>query len=58
MRGGTIEKKFLNKMQDFASDGLRTLCLAWREIPPDEYEEWNKKFHEANVAIDEREKKV
>ena len=42
------------------------LCLGWlanalpcgREIPVDEYEEWNKKFYEANVAIDEREKKV
>jgi phospholipid-translocating ATPase len=33
--------------QDFAQDGLRTLCLAKKVIDTEEYEEWIKKHHEA-----------
>ena len=37
-------------LQDFAQDGLRTLCLAYKEIDPQMYAEWKKKHHEARYA--------
>jgi phospholipid-translocating ATPase len=37
---------------------LRTLCLAYKVIPEDEYQEWAYRYHEATVALDGREEKV
>ena len=33
--------------QDYAHEGLRTLCLAQKEIPESEYIAWEQKHHEA-----------
>ena len=33
--------------QDYAHEGLRTLCLAQKEIPESEYMAWEQKHHEA-----------
>jgi phospholipid-transporting ATPase len=33
-----------NFLQDYSKDGLRTLRLAQREVPHDEYEQWSRKF--------------
>ena len=33
--------------QDYAHEGLRTLCLAQKEIPESEYMDWERKHHEA-----------
>ncbi|NWH66211.1 AT8B1 ATPase, partial [Geococcyx californianus] len=38
----------------FASETLRTLCLCYRDISPEEFEVWNKKFAEASVATTNR----
>ncbi|XP_066103664.1 phospholipid-transporting ATPase IC isoform X2 [Saccopteryx bilineata] len=38
----------------FASETLRTLCLCYKEIEEQEYEEWNKKFLAASVASTNR----
>uniref|UniRef100_A0A672UKZ7 Phospholipid-transporting ATPase n=1 Tax=Strigops habroptila TaxID=2489341 RepID=A0A672UKZ7_STRHB len=38
----------------FASETLRTLCLCYRDITPEEFEAWNKKFLEASVATTNR----
>lgn len=45
----------LNK---FACEGLRTLCLAKKEIGEEEYEVFRNKLHEASTALDNREDKV
>ncbi|CAG7855112.1 Phospholipid-transporting ATPase DNF1; AltName: Full=Flippase DNF1 [Serendipita indica DSM 11827] len=42
-------------LEYFASSGLRTLCLAYKVIPDAEYEEWSHRYHEATVALDDRE---
>ncbi|XP_042310609.1 phospholipid-transporting ATPase IC [Sceloporus undulatus] len=34
----------------FANETLRTLCLCYKDISNEEYEEWNKKFMIASVA--------
>lgn len=33
--------------QDYAHEGLRTLCLAQKEISEGEYSAWEQKHHEA-----------
>ncbi|KAH9950331.1 phospholipid-translocating P-type ATPase [Amylocystis lapponica] len=43
---------------EFASEGLRTLTLAYKAIPEDFYQAWNKRCNEATVALDDREGKV
>ncbi|KAJ5077251.1 putative phospholipid-transporting atpase [Anaeramoeba ignava] len=47
-----------NHLEEFAKDGLRTLCFAMRVIPEDEYQKWNKNFHKANIAIENRQEKL
>lgn len=37
--------------------GLRTLCLAFRRIPQEEYSAWSLKYQEAQTAIERREQK-
>ncbi|KNZ81951.1 Putative phospholipid-transporting ATPase C24B11.12c, partial [Termitomyces sp. J132] len=43
---------------EFASEGLRTLTLAYKVIPEEEYEEWSERYHEATVAMEGREEKI
>eukprot|EP01133_Synstelium_polycarpum_P011475 gene11475-13378_t len=51
----TITLEFL---QDFAADGLRTLCLAYAFIEEEDYIKWNESYKEAAVAINDREEKL
>ncbi|XP_022668387.1 probable phospholipid-transporting ATPase IA isoform X3 [Varroa destructor] len=48
----------LEHLEVFASDGLRTLCLAAAEVSPAFYEEWRVQFEEASSAIHQREERV
>lgn len=48
----------LDHLKDFASEGLRTLCIASADIESRDYEEWNKIFYEASTALENREQKV
>lgn len=36
-------------LQRFAHDGFRTLCCAYAEIEDSKFEEWSKRYHEANL---------
>ncbi|GAU22696.1 hypothetical protein TSUD_235180 [Trifolium subterraneum] len=45
-------------LEQFGSAGLRTLCLAYKELHPDVYENWNKKFLNAKSSLSDREKKL
>jgi hypothetical protein len=42
----------------FASDGLRTLVLAQRELSPAEFEAWRAAHHAASVALTKREERL
>ena len=42
-------------MDKYADTGLRTLLLAKRIVPEDEYQEWNDKFTQANQLMKGRE---
>jgi phospholipid-translocating ATPase len=45
-------------LEMFAREGLRTLCIAQREISEEEYEEWNKDYDVAANAVVGREDKL
>ena len=45
-------------LETFAADGLRTLCLAVREISDSEYEKWAPQFDEAVTSLTNRQEKV
>jgi phospholipid-translocating ATPase len=45
-------------LEMFAREGLRTLCIAQREIDEEEYEEWNKDYDIAANAVVGREDKL
>ncbi|KAJ1679087.1 drs2 neo1 protein, partial [Spiromyces aspiralis] len=42
----------------FATEGLRTLVYAHREIPASEYEEWHERYVAASTALVERQKQI
>ncbi|KAN0043355.1 hypothetical protein ACTA71_011007 [Dictyostelium dimigraforme] len=48
----------LEFLQDFAADGLRTLCLAYTYLEEEEYQQWNELYKEAAISIQDRDIKV
>ncbi|KAL4867407.1 hypothetical protein BDV12DRAFT_171368 [Aspergillus spectabilis] len=46
-----IVESTLQHLEEYASDGLRTLCLAMREIPEDEYQQWYQIFDKAATTV-------
>ncbi|XVF44122.1 hypothetical protein PTKIN_Ptkin02bG0095200 [Pterospermum kingtungense] len=58
--GGSDDVKNMTKehLEQFGSSGLRTLCLAYRDLAPDMYESWNEKFIQAKSSLRDREKKL
>ncbi|KAI8037415.1 hypothetical protein M5D96_009551 [Drosophila gunungcola] len=57
-QGQNFRDQTLRHLEEFASDGLRTLCLAVADIRPDVYQEWRQTFHKASVALQNRESKL
>ncbi|WWC87350.1 uncharacterized protein L201_002239 [Kwoniella dendrophila CBS 6074] len=53
-----LRQKTDSDLQYFASEGLRTLCLAYRVLGNEEYDTWAKDYHNATVALQDREEKV
>lgn len=45
-------------LEEFANKGLRTLCLAGKELTEHEYNEWAFRYHDASVALEDREQKM
>lgn len=45
-------------LEKYGADGLRTLCLAYRDLDLQLYESWNEKFIQAKSALRDREKKL
>ncbi|KAJ8773740.1 hypothetical protein K2173_006390 [Erythroxylum novogranatense] len=53
-----IKKVTREHLEQFGSAGLRTLCLAYRDLNPEVYESWNEKFIQAKSSLRDREKKL
>ena len=47
----TIVDATLQHLEEYATDGLRTLCLAMREIPEAEFQEWWQIFEKASTTV-------
>ncbi|XP_061173157.1 phospholipid-transporting ATPase ID-like isoform X1 [Saccostrea echinata] len=45
-------------LNEFANDGLRTLCLASKDISEDFWNVWKVKHHEASTAMEDRDEKL
>ncbi|KAI3901768.1 hypothetical protein MKW98_013883 [Papaver atlanticum] len=45
-------------MEQYGSSGLRTLCLAYRDLSVEFYDSWNEKFLKAKSSLRDREKKL
>ena len=60
LKDGTDElrQKTEAHLDEFANNGLRTLCLAYKVIGSEEYEEWNQRYHDATIALEDRDKKI
>lgn len=41
----------LQHLEEYATEGLRTLCLAMREIPEEEFQQWYKIFEKASTTV-------
>ncbi|OUM56786.1 hypothetical protein PIROE2DRAFT_49242, partial [Piromyces sp. E2] len=44
-----IKEVTLNHLQRFASEGLRTLCLGYRVLDEEEFNNWHKRYKEASL---------
>ena len=45
-------------IDDFATEGLRTLLYAYRFIPEDEYKRWRDLYFEASTSLENRQEKM
>ncbi|RCK65027.1 Phospholipid-transporting ATPase DNF1 [Candida viswanathii] len=45
-------------LEEYATEGLRTLCIAQRELSWSEYTEWNKRHQEAASSLEDRDDKM
>ena len=46
-----IVETTLQHLEEYATEGLRTLCLAMREIPEEELQQWLQIFDKANTTV-------
>lgn len=53
-----LKELTLHHLNEYASEGLRTLCLAVKDIPDNVYAEWKKKHHAASTAMEDRDDKL
>ncbi|KFY51817.1 hypothetical protein V497_08830 [Pseudogymnoascus sp. VKM F-4516 (FW-969)] len=53
-----LRRETAEHLETFAREGLRTLCIAERELDPAEYSKWNKEYEAASFAIQNREDKM
>lgn len=53
-----LRKTTAEHLEMFAREGLRTLCIAQRELNEAEYQEWNQEHDLAAAAVQNREEKL
>ncbi|KAK9462482.1 uncharacterized protein V1516DRAFT_710316 [Lipomyces oligophaga] len=53
-----VFKRTLNHIDEFATEGLRTLVYAHRFLSEDEYKQWAKIYSDATTSIDDRTAKI
>ncbi|KAK2048576.1 phospholipid-translocating P-type ATPase [Colletotrichum somersetense] len=55
---GAVLERCFQHINDFASDGLRTLLYGYRYISEDDYSSWRKIYQAATTSLDNRQEKI
>ncbi|XEU94749.1 hypothetical protein FSHL1_000033 [Fusarium sambucinum] len=55
---GAVFEKCFQHVDDFASEGLRTLLYAYRYIDEDSYAQWKAKYREAETSLVDRQQRI
>ncbi|XP_054724801.1 phospholipid-transporting ATPase ID-like [Uloborus diversus] len=53
-----LKMKTLEHLNKYAGEGLRTLCLAVKDLDEETFEQWKETFHIATTSMEDRESKV
>ncbi|KAI3696543.1 hypothetical protein L1987_79561 [Smallanthus sonchifolius] len=53
-----LKKISREQLEQYGEAGLRTLCLAYRDLSPEMYGSWNDKFIQAKSSLHDRERKL
>ncbi|KAL7633000.1 UNVERIFIED_CONTAM: hypothetical protein RMT77_016710 [Armadillidium vulgare] len=56
--GQQYQEEITRNLEDFAGEGLRTLCFAVADISKEYYEEWKNTYYKASTSLQMREKKL
>ncbi|XP_045128293.1 phospholipid-transporting ATPase ID-like isoform X3 [Portunus trituberculatus] len=54
----SLKRHTQEHLDAFAGDGLRTLCLAYKDLEEDYFQDWKSRHHEAAVSLDNRDAKL
>ncbi|MCJ1402292.1 hypothetical protein MMC11_005512 [Xylographa trunciseda] len=54
----TLFENCFQHVNDFATDGLRTLLYANRYVGEDEYSSWDRRYREASSSLENRQEKI
>lgn len=57
-RDNDLKRTSREHLEQFGAAGLRTLCLAYRDLSSEVYESWNEKYIQAKSSLRDREKKL
>lgn len=55
---GAVFEHCFQHIDDFASEGLRTLLFAFRYLDEDEYKKWKTIYHEATTSLVDRQDRI
>ena len=58
MNESDVFTKCFQHLEEFATEGLRTLLYAQRFIPEAEYQSWKKEYDEATTSLDNRQERI
>ncbi|XP_064618888.1 phospholipid-transporting ATPase ID-like isoform X5 [Lineus longissimus] len=53
-----LQELTTSHLSDFANEGLRTLCLAQKDISEEYYNSWKKDYHDASCAMELRDERL
>lgn len=53
-----VFERCFNHIDDFATEGLRTLMYGHRFVVEDEYRRWKERYHEAATSLSHRQEKI
>ncbi|CDJ44583.1 ATPase 2, putative [Eimeria tenella] len=55
---GPVEERMVSAMESYAREGLRTLCIAYKEIKEKKFIRWLRVYEEAQTATVDRQEKI